>query len=686
MNPLFRKAIEKPLLVCIAVFVLAAVLVNFFFHAPVFSNPMSEAAFYVKAGQPERAEPLYAQYARQHPYSVKAQHQWLVVHYFATRSNQPRYTDNYNYYDDKVFNFYASLINSDDSAKRDIGWYGEGLARSSLQQYTLALGCFNRVKNRNLKYLNNSTGYALKETGRLNDAEYYFVTEIQHHGNVESATMNLGNLFLKQKKYARFEALLHTPDGKAYLSKNDVAQYYFDTGRYGQYMLVLLGAYGHKVTWWGFLAGFLILLAWIVYLHRLDVFEGARYRTAFFALLLGMLFTFLVYPVTELIHRAGFQINDHAGNDFLYCVFGIGLVEETMKILPLLLLLRFTKDFNEPFDYIKVACLSALGFAFIENIAYFREGAVHIIHGRALTSVVHHMFNSTIVAYGFVLARFRWKKSPWLYFPLFLLLAALSHGFYDFWLLSKSVNRFSGITFWYVLISVNIWNTLMNNALNNSSFFNDQRRPDMDKLRASLLFMLSGVLLLEYVLQGVLYGNNAANKSLITSMYGGTYLLLFIAGKLSQLNFRKGEWQSISIAGGGRTIARDPSVIVGRNTGLWKFTENEAAHYFLPNEGVLEQNLTIFNESEWYLVRLQRPGTLPGFTPDVLLIRTKNPDETLADAMAHHIAVYALREGKNPAEEITKENIHFCGWGIGHLLPEVQRWPFPPPGAPPAAH
>ena len=47
-----------------------------------------------------------------------------------------------------------------------------------------------------------------------------------------------------------------------------------------------------------------------------------------------------------------------------------GLSEEIIKIIPVLIILKTTKFINEPIDYIIYSSISALGFAFIENIQY----------------------------------------------------------------------------------------------------------------------------------------------------------------------------------------------------------------------------------------------------------------------------------------------------------------------------
>ena len=100
--------------------------------------------------------------------------------------------------------------------------------------------------------------------------------------------------------------------------------------------------------------------------------------------------------LAEKVHVA--ESWDEFFNDFIYCILGIGAIEELMKIIPLFLVMFFSKQLKEPIDYVVFASISALGFAFIENLIYFDEAGLKTIQGRSLSSTVTHMFNSSLIA------------------------------------------------------------------------------------------------------------------------------------------------------------------------------------------------------------------------------------------------------------------------------------------------
>jgi RsiW-degrading membrane proteinase PrsW (M82 family) len=284
----------------------------------------------------------------------------------------------------------------------------------------------------------------------------------------------------------------------------------------------------------------------VIYLRKLDIFEIEKWKHVVITVVLGMFFSFFVYPLSDFNNLIlGFTINGGVINDFLYCVIGIGAIEELVKILPLLLMLKYTKAINEPFDYIKFASLSALGFAFVENLMYFDESSLHIIHGRALTAVVFHMFASSIIGYGLMLNRYKRYRNPWLNFLAFFALASLAHGFYDFWLINEAVRDFSFITFIFLLLCLSVWNYFQQDALSHSEFFDEAKSIDRGKLQDYLLYSLAGVLLFEYVALVLKFGPGLANAGLESSLYSGTYLIVFLSLSLSNVKIIRGKWAPV---------------------------------------------------------------------------------------------------------------------------------------------
>jgi protease PrsW len=531
--------LRKSFYITVAAFILLAFILNLFLKNPGFDNLLDKAIFEQKASQPELAELTFRQLIRQEPFNIDYHYEYICTHFDIPEKTKTGKTD-YQFRDDnQIVSYYDSLSVVRDARLSDLGMYGKGLIAVFLGQYENAFFAYFKVKNQDLKYLNNSLGNAYIQVDSLGLAEYYFRKEIALQGNLQGAYYNLVRLLYYQGKTDQIHQLMEDESSKPYVHPGIARILYFKSFQVFNYFLTLLKSVSSGFNTWGFLAAFLIMLCWTVYLRKLDIFEIEKWSHVLVTVFLGMLFSFFVYPLSDFNNLVlGFTLNGGVVNDFLYCMIGIGAIEELVKIIPFLLMLKFTKAINEPFDYIKYASLSALGFAFVENLIYFDENNLHIIHGRALTAVVFHMFASSILAYGIMLNKYRWHKSPALVFMAFLALASLAHGFYDFWLINKAVSEFSFVTIIFLLLSLSVWNYFQKDALNHSEFFDQYKTIDKGKLHDYLLYSLAGVLMFEYIALSIKYGPDIANGGLVSSLYSGTYLIVFLAVSLSEISLK----------------------------------------------------------------------------------------------------------------------------------------------------
>ena len=172
---------------------------------------------------------------------------------------------------------------------------------------------------------------------------------------------------------------------------------------------------------------------WLLYHYYRD-----RYRPEPLLLLLstyvaGIAAGFLCLRAFERLNRLGLDAGPEDGGwqFLLYCVIGIGLLEETAKLAPVWLVCARWREFDEPVDGIVYASVSALGFASFENYKYmeFLEGAPML--ARAAASPLTHAVFSSI--WGYALGRARHDGTPvWRAVIPALALSALAHGVYDF--------------------------------------------------------------------------------------------------------------------------------------------------------------------------------------------------------------------------------------------------------------
>jgi len=274
------------------------------------------------------------------------------------------------------------------------------------------------------------------------------------------------------------------------------------------------------------LIAFIISFFWFIYLNWLDIYERENKAYIFLTFVMGCLATFLVFPISGYINKLGFVLNGDPNNDFLYSFIGIGLVEEFVKLLPFLIMLAFSKQINEPFDFILYASVSALGFAFVENVMYLQRTELTAVYARALYSSVAHMFFSSVIAYGLIRIKIVKGKFNTLQLLGLLLLAALGHGFYDFWLISSI--RIQWITTLFFMITIHMWAIMKNNLVNLSNFYDPALKLNSHLFLYRLINLMLITLVVAIVGFNVLRGADASRQLLTNLSIYYAYMLLYI--------------------------------------------------------------------------------------------------------------------------------------------------------------
>ncbi len=292
----------------------------------------------------------------------------------------------------------------------------------------------------------------------------------------------------------------------------------------------------------------LISGVWLMYIRKIDIYEQERWKYVIFTFILGAFFSEFAPLGYSTASSFGINLNNRPINDFLYSVFIIGGIEETVKVIPFLILLKYSKAADEPYDYILYPSVAALGFAFVENIGYINASGLVNIGGRALYSTVAHMVFSSTVGYGMLLYKFKYTKlSRPIAFIAFFMMAATMHGFYYFWLINEMVANYSFLTTIFFLISIHVWFIFKNNAVNISNYYDPKISLDNDMLKWYLVISLSSVLMIGYLLVSIVYGIDVGNGYLISSWMAYGYLLLYITLSFSRYKIKHGKLAKIKI-------------------------------------------------------------------------------------------------------------------------------------------
>jgi RsiW-degrading membrane proteinase PrsW (M82 family) len=199
-------------------------------------------------------------------------------------------------------------------------------------------------------------------------------------------------------------------------------------------------------------------LLWIGYFYYKDQYQPEPPTYILFTYLLGLVSAFVCFKAYGLLPYIGLPDDASAlmevhGLKFLVYSLGIvGILEESFKFLPFLVVVLRFKSFDEKVDGIVYASVIALGFASFENFHYLAhlDGFEQI--GRAVASPLTHTIFSSIWGYmvgiAYMTGRSLWKASF-----KGLVLAALCHGIFDFLTTSPTLRITSAL----IILLIWLW-------------------------------------------------------------------------------------------------------------------------------------------------------------------------------------------------------------------------------------
>lgn len=288
---------------------------------------------------------------------------------------------------------------------------------------------------------------------------------------------------------------------------------------------------------------------WVDYFRLIDIYEKESLLHFLLLFFGGALSVFIVFAIDDLIPVGIFELNGNAVNDFLFCVFKIGAVEEFAKLVPFALaLLLLKKHINEPIDYLAYISTSALGFAAAENVLYFQSHGAQIIIGRSILSAVGHMMFTSFIAYGIILYKYRSEQSTVLHLLFYFLIAAFAHGFYDYWLISASAPTYGIlVTIAYFLFNISIYATILNNALNNSEFFTYKKVVNQSKVATRLMIYYAILMLAQTLILAITGTVKNAIENFTASLFTAGFIIVITSVRLSRFKLIKEHWYPLQL-------------------------------------------------------------------------------------------------------------------------------------------
>jgi RsiW-degrading membrane proteinase PrsW (M82 family) len=286
---------------------------------------------------------------------------------------------------------------------------------------------------------------------------------------------------------------------------------------------------------------------WIYYFKLIDVFEPEKIGALVVSFVFGLASPFLLFPVYPFLNELGFHSQEMLTKTLIESFLTAGLLEELLKAFTFLcsyLIVR--KTLHEPIDYLIHICLCALGFSATENVMYFVGNGAEIIDYRFVLSSFGHIFDSSIFAYGVIYGIYKVQKNILLYAFVFLLLAAIFHGIFDFLLMYEFPGNILLFGL-YFLLTVSIFSVTLNNALNNSSLFSYRKLIYPDPIFLRMMLFYVALLASKTILLSFQVSPMYALKNLYGSVLFSLPIVLIVFQRISRFTLIKGHWMNFSL-------------------------------------------------------------------------------------------------------------------------------------------
>jgi RsiW-degrading membrane proteinase PrsW (M82 family) len=287
---------------------------------------------------------------------------------------------------------------------------------------------------------------------------------------------------------------------------------------------------------------------WVDYFRLIDIHNKNSLFHVVAAFLLGGSSVFVVSGFHDYILQGhALDINGNILNDLAYTIFQVGMLEEFSKISAFFIFfLLFRSHLKEPIDYLMYVSVCALGFSAVEHVIYFSRSGPQIINGRAILATVGHMFDTSIIAYGLILFRFKSAKNSFLTVLVCFLLASLAHGTYDFFLMYPPLHQIGWIfTILYFLVTISVFAVILNNSINNSPYFSYREIIDSSFVFKRLFIYYCILFGAQFLLTLPDHSLESSITSIALSIVFSGSIVILTIGRLSRFNLIKGRWEKI---------------------------------------------------------------------------------------------------------------------------------------------
>ena len=288
-------------------------------------------------------------------------------------------------------------------------------------------------------------GDARSRTGDRDGAIDAYRLEVDSFPDTAHRSLHLLILFLKRgDRGSEVTELMERPDLRPHLKIGDRIDHAIDQR---DFLTLLFLTLRHDLRFddpWLLVLSLFAAAIWFVIITQYSGRWRSRFGFYLAAVALGFLSGSLTLYAALLQEKVLHFVHDPSANlvdQLLYCIAGIGLREETLKLLLFLPLVPFlARSDRDEIDALVCAGLVGLGFALNENSGYVIRGGEFTTWSRFITANFFHIALTGVVGLSAVRC-WRRPKRQWDNFLYDFLIVVAAHGVYDAFLL---VPQFAG--------------------------------------------------------------------------------------------------------------------------------------------------------------------------------------------------------------------------------------------------
>jgi RsiW-degrading membrane proteinase PrsW (M82 family) len=393
-----------------------------------------------------------------------------------------------------------------------------------------------------------------------------------------------------------------------------------------------------------YIAAIFVSVIWLLFLWYSQKTKRIPWYQMILLFLLSALFGDVCHYFYDHAHyNLAFYENGEFYNDLYYLWSINGLGEEIVKFIPWILFGLFTKKLNDLRNFILLAAISGLGFAFQENLTYYDNTANITV--RAIMCAVGHMALSSTVAFLIVLARFKVKNTTWSYglIAVAIPLAAILHGTYNF-TLSNSFSQFYVFHFVIFFVLAWLWFYYQRKTKEwaNQAEINYNSEQHNERLIDIVTFGIITTLMLEFLFVSLEYGANDGNIIIGRRFILIAFFIVFVSLTLDNINLKTlssryklqmpGEDYFDFISPNNTSTTQEVHAdMSGLELRIFASKKNPYIGNKMPRTGICIKKVTVNNDPNWHVLQLKKPMPFRNYHPGLFIIKPVNSTDRLDD-------------------------------------------------------